>query len=1025
MKFAGHFLRRLHIGIQNADRDAVKTQLFLRKFSRLSRRWGMLGLSLLFSFASHAVNEAPQTFTLDGTLSLSGTSSPLLDASAKLTVQIIDPLGRCLLYEEQQTVNTRDSAGRFTLNVGSAVGNAKRTVNDPGRTMAQIFQNTSGILGNDLPGQTCPGGVYTPAPGAVRYFRLTVIPSTTNVADRLTPDIVVDSVPNALVAQSLQGLERAQVLQTNVSGPIALSQANLEALFTTPAYTNLQAILAGNFLQTDTSGAALPSYTSNPAGASNGDIWFDSTTGEIKFKNAAGVQVVGASSGGGGISSLTVGSSMSINGTVAGTISSAGTIDLTNTGIAAGTYTKLTVDTKGRATAGTVSLVEGDIPNLTSAGKVSGNTITAGTISGSAAVNTSGNLITTGTVSGLNVQATNLRVYNGTNYVQFVAPTLSGIVNFTLPDNDGNPGDVLTSNGSGVLSWAQGTTTLAGDVSGPSGATSVDKIKGKSVAAGSASGQMMIYDGTSWVNNVMSGDATMAYTGILTLNKVPVSKGGTNTTSYGNSHVIVSNGTGSALQDMTCSLNQVISFDASGFVTCANVSTLSGAILNGGNTTGADISLGTNDNKALAFKVNNATAMTISQSGNVGFGTTSPTVGLHLFRDLSATSAGDGLLIETVTSNNLWYSPSIVGKNSKSNGSTSTGGVLINISGQSLAPGNGWGTAGGIAILSDGNPGFLSYPGRIELSTTPAGGTSPVARMTINNAGAVGIGISNPSAALEVGGQVKITGGTPGAGKVLTSDANGLATWVDPTANSSLIAITAVSYGAGGSTNSCGTYIQTACQGRAACTYTGSNGNCGGDPASGQAKKLIVTYACGSTVFTKITDENITTTMACNVLIVNGGNTFGATTAIGTTDNYGFNLMAKNNTAVAISTNGYVGIGTQTPRMALDISGTLALKAATVNATTTIDGSTGNMQYTNASCGSFQFNNLKDGGNYMFVVKGTTAATCTFTAFTDSGSNPLTVHMPPDNGPTTASKHTIFNLSVLGSDVYVAWTPGY
>lgn len=41
----------------------------------------------------------------------------------------------------------------------------------------------------------------------------------------------------------------------------------------------------------------------------------------------------------------------------------------------------------------------------------------------------------------------------------------------------------------------------------------------------------------------------------------------------------------------------------------------------------------------------------------------------------------------------------------------------------------------------------------------------------------VGIGTTTPGAKLEVAGQVKITGGTPGAGKVLTSDANGLATW--------------------------------------------------------------------------------------------------------------------------------------------------------------------------------------------------------------------------------------------------------
>lgn len=43
--------------------------------------------------------------------------------------------------------------------------------------------------------------------------------------------------------------------------------------------------------------------------------------------------------------------------------------------------------------------------------------------------------------------------------------------------------------------------------------------------------------------------------------------------------------------------------------------------------------------------------------------------------------------------------------------------------------------------------------------------------------GNVGIGIANPTANLEVAGQIKVTGGVPGLGKFLTSDATGLASW--------------------------------------------------------------------------------------------------------------------------------------------------------------------------------------------------------------------------------------------------------
>jgi hypothetical protein len=46
--------------------------------------------------------------------------------------------------------------------------------------------------------------------------------------------------------------------------------------------------------------------------------------------------------------------------------------------------------------------------------------------------------------------------------------------------------------------------------------------------------------------------------------------------------------------------------------------------------------------------------------------------------------------------------------------------------------------------------------------------------------GNVGIGTNTPGAMLEVAGQIKISGGTPSLGRVLTSDGTGLAEWKDP-----------------------------------------------------------------------------------------------------------------------------------------------------------------------------------------------------------------------------------------------------
>lgn len=52
--------------------------------------------------------------------------------------------------------------------------------------------------------------------------------------------------------------------------------------------------------------------------------------------------------------------------------------------------------------------------------------------------------------------------------------------------------------------------------------------------------------------------------------------------------------------------------------------------------------------------------------------------------------------------------------------------------------------------------------------------------LTVLKNGNMAIGNINPTTRLDVNGQVRIRGGAPGAGKVLTSDANGLATWQTP-----------------------------------------------------------------------------------------------------------------------------------------------------------------------------------------------------------------------------------------------------
>jgi hypothetical protein len=111
-------------------------------------------------------------------------------------------------------------------------------------------------------------------------------------------------------------------------------------------------------------------------------------------------------------------------------------------------------------------------------------------------------------------------------------------------------------------------------------------------------------------------------------------------------------------------------------------------------------------------------------------------------------------------------------------------------------------------------------------------GNSSVTRanaFTILKNGSVGVGTTTPSAKLEVAGQVKITGGVPGSGKVLTSDADGLASW-------QTVASFQLPYsGAATTSSSLFTLVNNGTGGGVAVTVTGNNPALLGSTANGTA----------------------------------------------------------------------------------------------------------------------------------------------------------------------------------------------
>ena len=135
-------------------------------------------------------------------------------------------------------------------------------------------------------------------------------------------------------------------------------------------------------------------------------------------------------------------------------------------------------------------------------------------------------------------------------------------------------------------------------------------------------------------------------------------------------------------------------------------------------------------------------------SGNVGIGTATPLSRLHV--------AGGNLLLDngqflTATRSDNGFAQQLFGMDGNND-------VLLNRS--AIVHGK----------VSRTIIGFNSR------SFDVRNGSNQVLMRTMPS-GNVGIGTSSPGAKLEVAGQVKITGGSPGAGKVLTSDADGLASW--------------------------------------------------------------------------------------------------------------------------------------------------------------------------------------------------------------------------------------------------------
>lgn len=154
-----------------------------------------------------------------------------------------------------------------------------------------------------------------------------------------------------------------------------------------------------------------------------------------------------------------------------------------------------------------------------------------------------------------------------------------------------------------------------------------------------------------------------------------------------------------------------------------------------------------------------------NNGGNIGIGTTTPTSKLYI-EDSNGGANFDALTLAGHGSGLTYLN--IYGGNAVDNSGSIIRLITKNVTDTAT-------TSVDLVKLNNGGFFINNYETSSTAHTSFSIGTSE--RMRITSSGNIGIGTSNPTAKLDVAGQVKISGGSPGTGKVLTSDANGLATW--------------------------------------------------------------------------------------------------------------------------------------------------------------------------------------------------------------------------------------------------------